>query len=142
MIAAIAVMMMALTAGAQTGGSEGDSLVFKGTLRNAEYEVTVRLNLYAKDVMVPGQELYGELAGYLQRDNTSYCWLFTGATLSDSRTARIEMVNDYGSEDLTAELTYDGDSVYTLRHTDGSTLKVPKGGKWLKLPKVLRLKKK
>lgn len=139
--ACLVAMVMVASVNAQTkGDSRGDTLAFNGTLRNAEYEVALRVNLYEQDVTVPGQELYGMLAGYLQRDKTSFCWLITSATVTDSRTALLEMVNDYGSEDLTAVLTYDGDSLYTLRQQVGSTLKVPKGGKWQRLPKVLRFK--
>jgi hypothetical protein len=51
------------------------------------------------------------------------------------------MINDYGSEDLTASLTIKDDSIYVLRQEDGSTLKVPKNGKWQKLPKTLEFKR-
>jgi hypothetical protein len=51
------------------------------------------------------------------------------------------MINDYGSEDLTAILTAKNDSLYELRQVEGSTLKVPKNGKWQKLPKTLEFKR-
>ena len=46
-------------------------------------------------------------------------------------------VNDFGSEDLTATLTVKNDTLYVLKQVDGSTLKVPKNGKWQKLPTSL-----
>ena len=55
--------------------------------------------------------------------------------------ATLSLINDYGSEDLTATLTMKNDSTFTLRQDDGSTLKVPDKGKWMKLPKELELKK-
>jgi hypothetical protein len=51
------------------------------------------------------------------------------------------MINDYGSEDLTATLTAENDSLYVLKQIDGSTLKVPNNGKWQKLPKRFELKR-
>ena len=51
------------------------------------------------------------------------------------------MINDYGSEDLTATLTAENDSVYVLKQIEGSTLKIPNNGKWLKLPKTLELRR-
>ena len=55
--------------------------------------------------------------------------------------ATLQMINDYGSEDLTATLTAENDSVFVLKQIDGSTLKVPNNGKWQKLPKTLELKR-
>ena len=55
----------------------------------------------------------------------------------------LALINDYGSEDLTATLTRKNDSIYVLKQEDGSSLKVPvKGGKWQKLPKTLEFKRK
>jgi hypothetical protein len=51
------------------------------------------------------------------------------------------MINDYGSEDLTATLTVQGDSVFVLKQESGSTLKVPHKGKWQKLPKTMEFKR-
>ncbi len=44
------------------------------------------------------------------------------------------LINDTGSEDLTATLTVKNDTTYVLRQMKGSTLKVPNKGKWQKLP--------
>lgn len=41
--------------------------VFKAYLYNDEYEVYLRINFYDKNVKIPGQELYGDLPGYLGR---------------------------------------------------------------------------
>jgi hypothetical protein len=51
--------------------------------------------------------------------------------------AQLQMVNDYGSEDLEATLTRENDSIYILKQGKGSTLKVPNDGKWQKLPSTL-----
>lgn len=135
----ITLLLLLLATVSALAQQPSDSTVFRGFLYNADYDVFLRLNLYEQNVTVPGQELYGELPGYLQREHTSFCWLITAATVKDGRNATLEMVNDYGSEDLTAQLTFEGDSIYTLRQIEGSTLKVPRNGKWQRLPKVLRL---
>ena len=51
------------------------------------------------------------------------------------------MINDFGSEDLTATLTQQNDSIYILQYVDGSTFKIPNKGKWQKLPKKLEFKR-
>lgn len=113
---------------------------FRAYIYNNEYEVFMRLDLYSESITVPGQELYGNLPGYLGKRHNSFCWLIT-STKIDGNTAELQMINDYGSEDLTARLTVEKDSLYVLRQVEGSTLKVPKEGKWQKLPKKMEFKR-
>ena len=118
-------------------GKEGP---FHAYLYNNEYEVFLKINLYDEDVEVPGQELYGPLPGYLGKKHNSFCWVITAAEVK-GKTATLSLINDYGSEDLTATLTLHNDSTYVLKQEKGSTLKVPKNNKWQKLPKTLELKR-
>ena len=110
---------------------------FRAYLYNAEYEVYLRIDFYKESITVPGNELYGTLPGFLGKKNNTFCWPITAAKIEDENTAELSLINDYGSEDLTATLTCENDSVYVLRQVKGSTLKVPKNGKWQKLPKTL-----
>ena len=119
-----------------------DSLAFRAYLYNNSYRVYMHINFYDSNVVVPGQELYGELPGFLSKEHNSFCWLITSAKIDSDHSARIEMVNDYGSEDLRAELVCQNDSIYILRQLSGSALKVPNNSKWQKLPKNLELKRK
>ena len=114
---------------------------FSAYLINNQYDVYLRINLYEQNIQVPGQELYGQLPGYLGKKHNSFCWVITDAKVN-GKSALLSLTNDYGSEDLTATLTQKNDSVYILKHEQGSTLKVPKNGKWQKLPKTLEFKKK
>ena len=123
-----------------TSFAQGEGDPFHAYLYNNEYEVYLHINFYDEDIKVPGQELYGSLPGYLGKKNNSFCWLITSAKVKD-KTATLSLINDYGSEDLTATLTQHNDSTYTLKQVTGSTLKVPKNGKWQKLPKTLELKR-
>jgi len=129
---------LALTATAQTN----DSTAFRAYLMNNEYEVFMRINFYDNDVIVPGQELYGELPGYLQKERNSFSWVILEAKITSPRKATLQMINDYGSDDLSAELEQKDDSTYVLRQLNGATLKVPRNGKWQKLPRTLELKRK
>ena len=113
---------------------------FRAYLFNKEYSVYLRIDFYRENISVPGQDLYGKLPGYLSKQHNSFCWLITSVDVH-GRTATMQMINDYGSEDLTATLTVENDSVYVLKQIDGSTLKVPNNGKWQKLPKTLELKR-
>ena len=109
---------------------------FDAYLINKEYGVFLKIDLYNESVTVPDQELYGELPGYLGVQHNSFCWLITLSKVKGNK-AELALINDYGSDDLTATLTLERDSVYVLRQQEGSTLKIPKKGKWQKLPKVL-----
>ena len=113
---------------------------FRAYLINKEYNVYLRIDFYQENISVPGQDLYGKLPGYLSKQHNSFCWLITSAEVEGNK-ATLQMINDYGSEDLTATLTAESDSVYILKQIEGSTLKVPNNGKWQKLPKSLELKR-
>lgn len=121
------------------GYAQKDSTTFRAYLINNEYDVYLRINFYDEDIEVPGQELYGKLPGFLGKKRNSFCWLITSAKMK-GRTAKLSLINDYGSEDLTATLTQSNDSTYVLKQDEGSALKVPKNGKWQKLPKTLEFK--
>jgi len=113
---------------------------FRAYIINKEYEVYLKIDLYDESVIVPGQDLYGQLPGYLCKNNTSFCWVITSSEIKE-KTAKLSMINDYGSEDLIATLSVVNDSLYILKQIEGSTLKVPKNGKWQKLPKTLEFKR-
>lgn len=115
---------------------------FRAYLYNNEYNVYLRINFYDQDVRVPGQELYGTLPGYLGKVNNSFCWVITSCQIKNDREATLQLINDFGSEDLTATLTQKNDSIYLFRQGAGSTIKVPNKGKWQKLPKSLEFKRK
>lgn len=132
----MALLLCSLGVSAQ----QNDSTAFRAYLYNKEYDVYMRINFYGQDVVVPGQEFYGQLPGFLSKTHDSFCWLVLSAKMSGN-VAELTMINDYGSEDLTATLTCLNDSTYVLRQQDGSTLKVPKDRKWQKLPKELEFKK-
>ncbi|MEZ7820776.1 MAG: calcium-binding protein, partial [Patescibacteria group bacterium] len=68
-------------------------------------------------------------------------WVIATAKIIDSRTAKITLVNNYGSEDLTCTLKLNNDNTYTLNKEEGSTLKFPVRGKWQKIPGNLTLHK-
>ena len=114
---------------------------FHAYLINNEYEVYLRINFYDQDISIPGQELYGQLPGFLGKKHNSFCWVITAAKINNDKTATLSLINDYGSEDLTATLTLKNDSTYILKQEKGSTLKVPKNSKWQKIPKILELKR-
>ena len=90
---------------------------FRAYLYNNEYEVFLHIDLYDETITVPGQELYGQLPGYLGKKNNSFCWVITSATIKD-QTAKLAMINDFGSEDLTATLTVKNDTLYVLKQVD------------------------
>ncbi len=126
---------------ASTVFAQKDSKPFRAYLYNNEYNVYLRINFYEQDISVPGQELYGQLPGYLGKLNNSFCWVITSCKVKNTKKAEMQLINDFGSEDLTATLTRMNDSIYVFKQEDGNTIKVPNKGKWQKLPKTLEFKK-
>ena len=136
------LLMITLVMATANGFAQKESQTFRAYLYNNDYEVYLRINFYDQDITIPGQELYGELPGYLGKKNNSFCWVITSCKVHNDKKATLQLINDFGSEDLTATLTRKNDSIYTLRQDNGNTIKVPFKGKWQKLPKVLEFKRK
>ena len=110
---------------------------FKCRIYNDTYQVYMQLDLYNSSIEVPNQEIYGELPGYLGAKRDTRLWLVTDAEILSERKARIDVINDFGSEDFVAELHYNGNGKYTFRHKGGSMWKIVVNNKYVKLPKEL-----
>ena len=115
---------------------------FAGYFFNDEYNIYMKIDLYGEGMEVPEHEMFGLLPGYLGKKNNNFYWVITSGNIKSRKTANIEMINDYGSEDLIASLTQKNDSTFVLKQLKGSDLKVPNKGKWQKLPTEITLKKK
>lgn len=116
--------------------SEAADSVFKTRIVNEEYQVWLDINFYDNNIIVPNQDIFGELPGYLGSKRDSRKWIILEAEV-ESNNASLLITNDYGSEDLTATLTCNPDGSYTLIQKEGSTMKIAVNGKWVKLPKKL-----
>lgn len=115
---------------------------FHCELYNEEYKVYFVLNLYEKNVIVPGQEVFGELDGFLGSKQCTQVWAIASSKINSDNNAEIVLINNFGSEDLVATLTHNKDNTYTYEFKEGSTLKFPVNRKWQKIPKKLVFKKK
>ncbi len=124
-----------------TSFAQKDSKIFKGYLSNNEYEVYLQINFYQNDIKVPGQEIFGTIAGFLGDRKDSRKWLITDAAI-EGKTAHLSIINDYGSEDLIADLTLESDGTYSLKQITGSNIKIARNRKWVKIPKKLTFMKK
>ena len=122
--------------------AQDEKQTFRAYLFNEEYDVYLRINFYDQDVEIPGQALYGQLPGFLGKVHNSFCWVITSCKIKNDHEAEMSLINDYGSDDLQARLFCHNDSTYVLHQLKGNTLKVPKNGKWQKLPKYLVFKRK
>ena len=114
--------------------------IFKCYLVNDEYQVWFDIDLYNNSISVPGQAVFGELPGYFGAKRDTRKWLISEAKVKGN-TAELLIINDYGSEDLKAELKYNNDGTYTFRQLSGSTMKIVVNRKWVKIPKELTFKK-
>lgn len=114
--------------------------VFHTYIYNDEYKVYMDKNLYDNSIIVPDQELFGEIPGYFGAKRDQRKWLITSANIDGKNIATLEIVNDYGSEDLTATLIYNPeDGSYVLKQKSGSRIKIVANRKWVKIPTELKL---
>lgn len=121
--------------------AQNDSTSFKGYFYNDEYNVYININLYDNNIAVPNHTLFGDLPGYLGKRMNNFFWLITSGKIKSKNKAELNLINDYGSEDLKATLTKENDSTYIFHQENGSPLKVANNGKWQKLPKTMEFKK-
>ena len=135
-IIAFLMMMVLCTMNVHSQSAEP----FKGKFVNDEYQIYLNLNAYDQDIMVPDQEIFGELPGYFGSKRDSRLWLVIECEIINDKTVELKVINDYGSEDFTARLTLNEDGSYTLKHINGSTYKIVVDSKYVKIPKKIELK--
>ena len=110
--------------------------IFKAHLVNDEFQVWMDIDFYHNNITVPRQEIFGEVPGYFGAVRDTRKWIISDATIKGKK-AVLTIINDYGSEDLKAELKRNSNGTYTLTRLDGSTMKIVVNNKWLKIPKDL-----
>ncbi|MBP3219683.1 MAG: hypothetical protein J6M37_04360 [Prevotella sp.] len=113
---------------------------FCGKFNNEEYKVFLKINFTEKDIIVPNQEVFGELDGYIGSTQCNTVWPITSSDIK-GKNAFIEVINNYGSEDFEATLKILNDSTIQYEHNNGSTLKFPVNKKWHKIPNKLIFKR-
>lgn len=112
--------------------------IFSGRIVNNDYQVWIEMDFYSKKVVCPGQEIFGENPGYFGAKRDTRKWIIVDANIKGNK-AKLTIINDYGSEDLDATLTYNKDKTYTLERISGSTIKIVVDRAWVKIPKKIIL---
>ena len=77
---------------------------FVGKIYNSQYDIYIHMDLENSSIIVPQQEIFGKIPGYLGDNKDSRKWLITNATITSDGKASLSIINDYGSEDLKATL--------------------------------------
>ena len=108
--------------------------IFKAHLVNDEFQVWMDIDFYHNNITVPRQEIFGEVPGYFGAVRDTRKWIISDATIKGKK-ALLTIINDYGSEDLKAELKLNSDGTYTLTRLEGSNMKIVVNNKWVKIPK-------
>lgn len=121
--------------------SEQASQYFQGKIYNRQYDIYIHMDFINSSIIVPQQEIFGEIPGYLGDNKDSRKWLITNATITSDGKASLSIINDYGSEDLEATLQMLNDTTYILLQESGSTIKLARNRKWVKLPQKITFKK-
>ena len=114
--------------------TQNNDSIFKAHLVNDEFQVWMVIDFYHNNITVPRQEIFGEVPGYFGAVRDTRKWIISDAVIKDKK-ALLTIINDYGSEDLKAELKRNSDGTYTLTRLSGSTMKIVVDNKWVKIPK-------
>ena len=115
---------------------QNNDSIFKAHLVNDEFQVWMDIDFYHNNITVPRQEIFGEVPGYFGAVRDTRKWIISDATIKGKK-AVLTIINDYGSEDLKAELKRNSNGTYTLTRIEGSTMKIVVNNKWVKIPKDL-----
>ena len=114
---------------------------FEGRYYNEEYNIYIDINFYDKNVIVPNQEVFGDLDGYIGSTLCNTVWPITSSSITKN-SAKISVINNYGSEDFKASLSLIDSNSLSYEHKGGSTLKFPVNKKWQKIPSKIVFKRK
>lgn len=114
---------------------------FDVEIKNDEYKIYIKMNLYDRNVTVPGQDMLGQMDGYVGSAQSAGKWYIVDSRVLGDDTAEVDVTNDYGSENFTATVKANPDGTYTLDRKGGSTLKFAVKGKWQKIPAKVTFKK-
>ena len=114
---------------------------FEGRYYNDEYNIYIVINFYDKNVIVPNQEVFGDLDGYIGSTLCNTVWPITSSSITKN-SAKISVINNYGSEDFKASLSLIDSNSLSYEHKGGSTLKFPVNKKWQKIPSKIVFKRK
>ena len=114
--------------------AQNNDSIFKAHLVNDEFQVWMDIDFYHNNIIVPRQEIFGEVPGYFGAVRDTRKWIISDAVIKVKK-AILTIINDYGSEDLKAELKRNSDGTYTLTRLEGSTMKIVVNNKWVKIPK-------
>lgn len=143
-LSSLVTMAAAITPIGEQSTSEqetpADTIIFKTHIENKEYQVWLDIDFYKQDIIIPGQEIFGEVPGYLGAKRDTRKWIIVDLGIKGN-VATLDIINDYGSEDLEASLTYNGDGTYTFKQIKGSTIEIVVNNKWVKLPQKMIFKK-
>lgn len=143
-LSSLVTMAAAITSIGKQSTSEqetpADTIIFKTHIENKEYQVWLDIDLYKPSILIPNQEVFGKVPGYLGAKRDTRKWIIVDYSISGN-TAKLTIINDYGSEDLVATLTYNGDGTYTFKQIKGSTIEIVVNNKWVKLPQKMIFKK-
>lgn len=121
--------------------AQHDQNPFQASLYNEQNEISMEIDLVKKNILVPQQEVLGEVAGYISIKKDFRKWIVIDAEMIRPNTAQLSVVNDYGSEDFVAVLTFNPDGSYTWKHQSGSPMKFVINKKWHKMSGTLSFKR-
>ena len=114
---------------------------FRGRFVAQDLDIKMILDLYSESIEVPGLEMFGPLNGYLKGKDLYCTWYVSTIRQCDDKKAVVHFSNDFGSETQPVELSWETDSVLTMREVNGAVLKKVVGKKLVKLPTTFKFKR-
>lgn len=75
------ILLILMTLSMQGSAQTENRKIFQTYLYNEDYQVWLDINFYDNNIIVPSQELFGELPGYFGAKRDTRKWLITDASI-------------------------------------------------------------
>ena len=115
--------------------SVGQKRIFKGTFKEKNEKIEIRLDLYKASLYVPGMTFIGKVHGYMTGDIYGI-WMLTSFKTKGKK-ATLRFSNDLGSDSQSIKLTAVNDSIFEYEAIDGNHIRKVHNRKLVKIPTKL-----
>ena len=113
---------------------------FKGQFFNQDLGITLTIDFYEKSIPVPGLEDLEQCYGYL-KGNINGSWIILKVVKVEDNKALVRAASERGGDAQNLEFTVVGDEFIAFKQVDDTNIKGVEAKKYVKLPKLVEMRK-
>ena len=108
---------------------------YKGRFYAQDHGITIVMNLYCEDIIIPGYTFLGPTNGYMKGDSSRHLygvWILTSFVMKPDH-AVLRFSNDLGSESQTVNFYSQDDGTFRYHAIGGNEVRKSSGKKLIKI---------